>query len=217
VKTPDDYWPLDCETAALADAANYLEPLEPPANYRNAETIAKWRTEAEAQQLERCSLDPHLARIVCLGYRAPHAETIALCRTEEEERAALVQFWASVAAHPYQVHFVTFNGFRFDFPMVMIRSDYLGLEYQPINVDRYRSPHIDLAQLLTFNDSQPRHSLRFHAKRWGLQIVDEEIDGAAIAGLVKAGEWDRIATHCRNDLDLTQQLAIRYRRIPVAA
>jgi hypothetical protein len=58
---------FDIETAPLPEAVDYLEPAEPPANYKDPEKIAAYISSKNAENLDRCGLDVDLCRVVAIG------------------------------------------------------------------------------------------------------------------------------------------------------
>ena len=208
---------VDLETVAIDGAADYLEPIEPPANYTKPESIDAYIKNATDKVLSKCALDPDLCRIVALGWLrvgTDHNARVVTCRDENEERYALRAFWAEVKREygGGVRSLVTFNGLKFDLPVLMRRSQYLGVEYPPLSVDRYRTNHIDLWQKLSFNGAISAHGLQFYRKRFGLPVPNDPVKGEDIAGLVKGGTevcWRAIQNHCALDVQATYELAAR--------
>ena len=203
----------DIETFAIHDAAQYLEPVEAPSNYKDEAKIAAYIKEAEAKQLGRCALDPDLCRIVALGWMHEgndHPEVL-ITPDEQTERYALEMFWR--VAHERTL--VTFHGLAFDLPVLMRRSLYLGIEHPILNLDKYRTPHCDLLARLTFNGVLPAHKLRFYLARFGIP-VDDLTTGKDIAALVEANDWKGVMAHCEADVRGTHALAQRLGYIGVA-
>lgn len=206
---------VDLETVAIDDADQYLEPATAPANYKDVEKIRTYLAERTIQNLANASLDPDLNRIVALGWMLEDRDLepiVHVCRDEDAERRALVNFWDLIAVDGNRTRkLITYNGFGFDLPTLMRRSVYLEVwPSRTLNIDRYRSPHVDLYQYLSFNGLF-RHGLRFYAKRFGFEIEGLEVSGADIAGLVEAGDWDAVKRHCSSDVLLTFELAQRLR------
>src|SRR5262245_16417186 len=213
-----DFVIIDSETVALDDAGEYLtdDPIAAPSNYRDPQKIEEYIALKTAERLARCALDIDLCRVVVLGWMFDGEErpSVIPCHTVEREREALEQFWRAIGSsspldptiNPPRL--VSFNGFRFDLPLLMRRSDYLGVRYTPLNLDRYRSPHIDLAARLTFNGSTGfTHPLRFYAKRFGVPVGRPDISGEDIATLIAAGAWADIEAHCADDIQVTHGIA----------
>lgn len=199
---------LDIETLAHEDAGNWLDPVEPDGRLTDPVKIKADIAKKEAERAEKLALDPDCCRIVCLGYHdCGTGDPICdPCQDEFEERAVLEAFWTSYRAQDTSL--VAFYGFGFDLPVLMRRSMYLGVPHQPLNVDRYRSPHIDVLAKLTYNGVLKPHSLSFYQRRLGLPTLDK-VKGSEIAGLVKAGDWDAVVAHCLSDIGLTHALANR--------
>jgi hypothetical protein len=216
---------VDIETAPLVDAEQYLDPpspLEPPdlaaitpaknlvdpakiladiekrqklamAEYAVAQfqQAAKWQ-----ETIDSCALHPDLGRIVCLGWTMlgdPKPRVIT-CKDATDERFALEQFWRdyTTATNP---QLVTYNGLSFDLPYLQRRSLYLGVRFPPLNLDRFRTPHLDLMQHLSFN--------RFNIPN------EDSTTGREIGAMVKAGDWAGVSAHCAADVIGTKQLAQR--------
>lgn len=206
---------VDIECVGIDTASDYLEPIEAPSNYKDAVKIEAYIAEATARAIDRCGLDPDLCRIVALGHgEATGKDSVILCRDEETEAAALAAFWKRVTNAAGVVNtLVSFNGFSYDLPVLMRRSQLLGVDHPVISLDRYRSPHMDLMQRLTFNGAIKAHSLKFYASRFGMPVEDT-VDGSQIAALVKAGNFQAVEDHCRSDLALTRFVAQKLRLIP---
>src|SRR5262245_29185342 len=207
-----DFATVDLETVALDDAGSYLtdDPIAAPSNYKDPQKIAEYIEQRMAERLNRCALDIDLCRIVALGWMVDGEDrpSVILGPDEGNERLAIQQFWRAVADVDRPARIVTFNGSRFDLPLVMRRSDYLGIRYTPLNLDRYRSPHIDLWNRLTFNGViGSTHPLRFYAKRFGVPVNQPEISGGDIAALVMTGQWADVEAHCADDIQVTHGIA----------
>jgi predicted PolB exonuclease-like 3'-5' exonuclease len=209
---------IDIEAVGIDAASDYLEPVEAPANYKDPQKIADYITEHTAKAVERCGLDPDLCRIVALGHgESDGSDRVILCIDEEIEALALENLAKQILNAAGVVRpIVSFNGFGYDLPVLMRRAQYLGVTFPELNIDKYRSPHIDLMQRLTFRGAIKAHSLKFYASRFGMPVSDD-IDGSQIAGLVQKGDWLGVESHCMSDLALTRFLAQKLKLIPAAA
>lgn len=190
---------VDCETVAIPGAADYVSPAR---NLKDPEKIAASIAEREAA----AALYPWTARIVALGWchETDDVETVRLCNNEAAEATVLREFWGAVGSHPL----VTFNGRRYDLPLLMVRSMLLGVPHPTLNLDRYRSTHIDLLDKLTWLGTLDARSLAWFAKRFGLDTSDA-FSGKEVAQLYEDGNWDAIEAHCASDVRLTRQIAER--------
>lgn len=202
---------VDIETGSIADAETYLEPVSAPDNYKDPVKIAAYEADARQKQIDRCALDPDLCRVVAIGYMLEDwsEPEIVLARTQQEECEALEQFWR-LARLPNNTTrpLVTFDGLKFDLPVLMRRSLYLHVAHPILNLDKYRTPHIDLYARLTHNGTIDGHKLRFYMARFGIH-VDDMTSGKDIAGLIAAGDWTAVAEHCKADVIGTKALAHR--------
>lgn len=217
--------------------AKLLEPIEPDSRLKDPVKIAANLAEVErrraarpaeidaniaektAAMIDRCALDPDLCRIVALGHGEQSDDTdhVILCRDEETEAAALASLASRLTNAAGVVRpIITFNGFGYDLPVLMRRAQYLGVPFPVLNIDKYRSPHYDLMQVLTFRGAIKAHRLSFYSARFGNPVLDD-FDGSQIAALVKAGDWAAVESHCKSDLRLTRFLAQKLRLMPSAA
>ena len=204
----NQYLICDVETVPHPDAHQWVDPVAPDSRLKDPEKIAASIKEKTAERDERLGLDIDCNRIVALGFHlVGHADPECyLMRDEFEERHHLILFWNLY--HQHYTKLVTFNGFKFDLPVLMRRSMYLDVPHPELNLDRYRSPHIDLWQRLSYNGAISAHSLKFYAKRMGFTTLDK-VDGSQIAQLVKEERWPEIEAHCLSDIGLTHALANR--------
>jgi DNA polymerase elongation subunit (family B) len=204
----------DIETYALPDAAEFIDEPTAPSNWKDPDKIAEYVREATAKAISRCALDIDLCQIVAVGIYDPEADqpiTLHLASNGVEEGAALEAFWEA-ARHR---SIVGFNILNFDLPVLIRRSQYLNVDYpHTISVDRYRSTHVDLAELLSFNRKiSPWRSLDFYCRRFGIDVPDL-VKGKDIDALVKAEDWAGVARHCRSDILKTKLLAERLGVLP---
>lgn len=202
---------LDLETVAIDGASDLVEPVSAPANYKDPLKIAAYIAEKEAEQAQKAALYPWTARIVALGWADESGlELVKLCEHEDDERAALTAFWAQSyhADDRFVRPIIGFNHRSFDLPVMLARSMLLDVKAPNINLDRYRTPHYDILDRLTWYGVIPSRSLRWYAKRFGVPCADT-VTGADIAGLIAAGEWAQVHDHCLSDIRLTKALAER--------
>lgn len=202
---------VDIETIA-ADGIEF-EPVRPPANYKDEAKIAAYVSEAEAAQRERAALYPWTARVIALGWCHEGDEVVEsrLADSEAAEATMLRDFWMRVTDERTGLTpLVGFNHTAFDLPVLVARSLLLGVKHPIVNLDRYRTPHVDLMQILCFKDTRtvPPRSLKWFATRFGLN-TDDAFSGALIAQLYQDRNWDAITKHVESDVMLTRQLAER--------
>jgi hypothetical protein len=88
----------------------------------------------------------------------------------------------------------------------MRRASYLAVNLK-INVDRYRTPHVDVSERLTHRGLLQAKSLGFYVRRLGWTDLVKPLSGAEEALAAQDGRWAEIETSVRHDLLATQRLA----------
>ena len=198
---------FDIETAPIEDAAAYLEQPEVPANYKDPVKIAGYIAGKFREKLERCSLDIDLCRVVAIGCQLEGDEHVDANVTNEiAESDLLTLFWLVAQGR----HLVGFNCLGFDLPVLLRRSQYLGVPIPLIQIDKYRHPEVtDLQQVLSFNGAIKYRSLDFYARRFGLAVEPDVLTGPEIPQAVKDGRWADIRAHVAADVKRTAGLAMK--------
>lgn len=201
---------LDIETCASPDAAAFLDPVKAPANYKDPEKIKTYCAEEFDKRVATAALEADLCEVVAIGFLFEHdPQGRALTRVSENEASLLDELWHAVDRRSI----IGFNCLGFDLPVLIRRSQLLGVSYPDLNLDRYRTPHVDLLERLTFNGKLTYRSLAFYCRRFGIPCEDT-VKGADIAQLVAAGDWGAVASHCRADVEKTAALARRLGWLP---
>jgi len=207
-ETGSDLLYFDIETAPMAGAADWIEPGEAPANYKDAEKIRAYIEAAQVKELEKAALDLDLCRVVAIGWAVNDHQPISMVDTDE--RAMLESFWTFVREPGRTL--VGFNCLGFDLPVLVRRSQYLGIPVPYLNVAKHRHPGIiDLMQLLCFDGLVRARSQSFYCRRFGITAgSDDPVTGADIGRLVEAEAWTAIETHVIADVEKTRAL---YKRL----
>jgi len=197
---------LDIECIALPEAAEYIEAPSAPSNYKDPQKIADYIAEKTAQELGRCALDPDLCQVVAIGVWNEGA-LLPLFKSIQwaSEREMLAEFWQVLSDN----RFIGFNILSYDLSVLIRRSQYLGISYPKVNLDRYRTNHVDLMQELSFRGALKYRGLKFYAKRFNLGVPDDDEDGSKVAEWVAAGDWAKVEHHLRRDLERTRGLALK--------
>lgn len=198
---------LDIETLASPEAAQWLDPVKAPANYKDETKIAAYCAEKFAERVATAALEADLCEVIAVGLLEPASESrpTVVTRADLNEAAMLALLWHRVGQRPI----IGFNSLSFDLPVLIRRSQLLGVPYPSLNLDRYRTPHIDLLERLSFNGKLTYRSLGFYTRRFALDVPADPHRGADIAALVAAEDWPAIAAHCRADVLATAALATR--------
>lgn len=210
---------LDIETLPTEAAltAPYPEDRQPPANYKSAETIAKWRESDRErwteERVKKASLNPRLCRILCLGWATvPADETsvvtdsgILYAEQPEQEADLLTAFWRMVAMHDGNV--VTWNG-GWDLRVLTLRSAMHGItptvgpQHISLWQKKYRTaPHFDVkAVLLNWDVMQAGEGLSEWAAFFGVPGKTDGLSGKDVYPLFQGGMHDEIAEYCMQDV-----------------
>ena len=198
------YLILDLASTAIDGAADFIQEPSAPANYKNAEAISGYVREKKAELLKNAALDIDLGRITAIGTWFEGQDPFCtLCKDDGQERATLIMLLTNITRDTV---LISYNGFKFDWPLLMRRCLYLGLKPPSINLDRYRSPHLDLWNLLSYNGAVPAHSLTWYAKRLGWTDLVKPLSGAEEATAAQEGKWAELEQAVLHDLHATQRL-----------
>jgi hypothetical protein len=195
---------VDVETRPLPDAASYIVPGRPPANYKKAEAIAAWQEDDKAEQLAKAALDPDLCELTCVGWKVPGSEifdvdVVGEYRTESE---IIASFGQNIGPGTILVGY----NVRFDVMVVRRRALYLGVPFPTIDVGKYRANGIlDLQDILSYTGNLKFRSLTWYCKRFGLDVPEDTLTGADMLTATS----EQIRAHNLADLVKTEALARR--------
>jgi 3'-5' exonuclease len=194
---------IDVETCGSAAAAQLLDPVKAPSNYKDPVKIDAYIKDEFEKRVANAALEADLCEVVAVGWmHAGDVCGIVTTRAHVAEADLLRELWHHVGDSPI----VGFNVLGFDLPVLIRRSQLLGVTYPRLNLDRYRTPHVDLLETLSFNGKLTYRSLAFYARLFGISSADMH-KGSDIAQLVAAEDWGAVANHCRSDVELTAALA----------
>lgn len=213
---------VDCETAPRDECRKWVKPA---ANLKDPAKVAA----SIEERCDKLAVDINGARIVVLGWWDPLAgePVTAICHDEAGERIALADFWIAwqkVKA----LNNAQLAGFRnrtFDLPLIIRRSQLLGVDTVPVSLARYgRGDVLDLYEEMTFHETQSERvvpcSLDVFCQQFGI-AVEDGIDGSMVPKLVEAGWLDPVIAHNRADLlrvgQLGHRLGLFHCRMPALA
>jgi DNA polymerase elongation subunit (family B) len=200
---------LDLSSAPIADAFEYVDgTVKAPANYKDPEKISEYIAEQTAKRVEMAATDMDLARISGIGYWVCGQEGPVIWtdryRAEASWEAQTLKDVAGLIADTDKI--LTFGGHFFDLPMLMRRARYLGVTFPWINVDKYRSPHLDLCDVLSDRNPSRMRPLTFYAKRLKMGLT-KPLSGAEEAQVYTSGNWDDLADSLNHDVCAIKRLA----------
>lgn len=199
---------LDVATAPITDAALYLEgSVKAPSNYKDPEAIAAYVREKEAERLEMAATDVDLARVIGIGLWSSSKPKPDIGTAEWPltwEATGLEWLAEEIRAHKT---LVTFGGIAFDLPVVMRRARYLGVKFPAISLDRFKSPVVDLCELLSDRDFKRRRSLQWYAKRLDMGIT-KPLSGAEESQVPQSLRWRELRESLIHDVTATYNLGV---------
>lgn len=202
---------LDVASAPLPNAEDYLEgTVRAPSNYKDQAKIDEYIREKQAERVAMAATDVDLAQIIGMSWRGGGiVKDYHGIATDCDQWEIGALDWLADVCEEQSPAIITFGGFNFDLPMVARRARYVGLMFPEINLDRYRSKHFDLCELLSDRNPQRRKSLDFYVKRLGWDdLMPKPLTGAEESQVPVSGRWDELAASLKRDVEATYRLAV---------
>lgn len=203
MRAPEYHWIVgDVETVGRDNIDDLIAEPKAHGGYKNADVIAKDLEAKRAKKREQIGLDPNLNRIVSLAYQTEimARPKVILCMDEDDERAALTEFWQKRAnqSGPFRT-FVGYNNGGFDSLVLVRRSQLLGLGTPSLDIRKYNNADIrDLYRELAWPDvthtKVMAQDLDTFCRLFGIDIPDDT-DGSEIAQLVEDEMWEHVIAH----------------------
>jgi hypothetical protein len=213
---------FDIETSGRTDVAHLIP--EPEADKRLSDPV-KIAADIERKRsalIERLPLDENGNRIVFMGYQTDMHDAPAVMGGENaDERHMLENFWQYANGRTL----IGYYSRLFDLRTIIQRSRILHVKHpnwRDLTAPYGRSKrHIDLFDEATMDATRsdgviPRRLGSF-CHTFGVDVPSDETDGALVAELLKAGNYEAVRKHCEIDVIKTVALARRLGIIPAAA
>ena len=200
-----------------------LNNIKPSANCKSdeakAKSIQKQKDEFNPDSvIEKTVFDPSYGELITIGYAFDNEDVIALQRDSYvDEKAILQNFFDNIAAYADKVNIpvklITIkwiaHNFNFDFGYIYKRSVINNINTHGLKIPfgcRHDSQYA-YCTLQAWNGfgAKAGGSLDELCFLLGLKGKDG-FDGSMVYGAWKAGEYDRISSYCRNDVDLLRQI-----------
>src|SRR4029434_4221462 len=205
---------VDVATSPIDQIEKFMDPdmIKAPDHYKDPLKIADYEDRLRLNMGEKAALDPDLSRITGIGTLNPELgpePAIALLRTDEEEKSC-IQALGDLIGGSNDLQLVTFNGLSFDLPMLMRRAQYLGLQFPRIQLEHWKSPHIDVLLALRFERPQifRAHSLQFYVRRLGWTDLKKPLSGVEEANVWVNKRWEELKNSIRHDCVATYRLGL---------
>lgn len=199
---------LDIATAPIDGIDAYLTPAAertPPGSYSKPESIAAWQAKDYADERARAALDWDLARLTGISAISSYGQAVTFVAQNEAEELKVFERLATSCRQADTL--IGYGARNFDWPLLMRRARYLGVEFPAINCDRFKSPHVDLLDRLTLHDPSRRKSLGWYVRRLGWTDLVKPLSGAEEAQVPVTGRWDDLAASLTHDVEATRRLA----------
>jgi DNA polymerase elongation subunit (family B) len=224
---------LDIETLPTQDGAireKIAAGVQPPGNISKAETIAKWEAETKPLAVKKAvaetSFDGGLGHVCCIGWAVGEANPEALIIDKVRDEAAMMRgafdAIAKARSHYAAPVIVGHNVAAFDIRFLWQRAFALGVVMPPW-FPRDPKPwseavHDTMAMWAGARDSISMDRL---CAALGLDGKGNGISGAEVADRWAAGEFEKIAQYCADDVARTRaihrKMLIAMGQIEVAA
>lgn len=200
---------LDLATVPLDGAEQWLTDVSARSDLVDPAKIAADIAKKKAAQRDSMALDLDLCRVSGIGLCDvtgwEHGPiTVNLFESETQEKTYL----AGLHRMLKEADTITFNGISFDLAVLERRMLYCGLPPLGWNLDKFRSPHVDLLAKLSDYGKRPYRSLDFYRKRLGWSDLVKPLTGAQEAEVCSTGQWEALEASLRCDVETTKRLAV---------
>lgn len=163
---------------------------------------------------------PPCWKIVCVGYclledyKPTVLKTAGEWEEEPDEEKILRGLWRFMDQRRPRI--VTWNGRRFDMPVILTRSMKYGIPWgywYSQSVWRYRysdAGHLDLMDAMADFGAAPQSKMEYAAKMIGLPGKPEGVDGKGVDDMMKEGRFLDVKRYCLSDVVQEAALFFRY-------
>jgi DNA polymerase elongation subunit (family B) len=155
-------------------------------------------------------MHPMFSRVLVIGFKLQDKDTELYYFKDEKE--LLEKFWSRLKDLKPGI-IVTFNGYNFDIPFIHIRSKLNNVSpTMDINLNKWRadnSNHYDCMQVLSANQAFLNVALDISCQVLDIPIPEPRHYGEEVYKLYQAGDMATIKEHCRQDVELTEQLYLK--------
>ena len=218
---------LDIETLPSEDAeviASIAEGITPPGNISKAETIAAWvldkKPEAVKQAIAKTSFDGTYGRILCIGWAIDNAAPEHLIGDEATVLSGFMEALLPIMPQSRLEQSAVFIGHNisgFDLRFLWQRCVINRVVMPATLLAACRAKAWDKAiadTMLMWNPGNDRRiSLDKLCKALGVPTSKGDMDGSKVHETFLAGDLDKIAAYCMDDVVATREC---YRRMTFA-
>lgn len=213
----------DLETVPLSSSLALPYPEDertPPSNY-GAEAREKWRVKDreawEQDRIKTYSLSPLYGRICAIGLAWEDATgelvTSHLSASIEADEPDMLRLFWEMAQGADSL--VTWNGFDFDVPFLLVRSMIhdvkVPFEGRDLTRRYAQHPHYDVKQVITGWNTRGKGSLDEYLAAFGMP--GKVRHGSEVYGMAQQGRWQEIGEYAADDAAKTLALYHRVSRV----
>lgn len=211
---------LDLETIPCQDPAyrdEVRKGIKPPGNIKKADSIAQWMAEnaesATDEAVAKTSFDPAHGHICTIGFAigdAP-ARTHSMFRVEDE--AQMLGWFFEEMPQLGLARIIGHNVAAFDLRFLLGRAVILGVPI-PKAITRDIKPWSEFVfdTMTAFAGNGGKIGLDRLAKAMGFGGKGD-FDGSMVADAWLAGEHEKIAAYCRDDVELVRKVHKRFETV----
>jgi DNA polymerase elongation subunit (family B) len=212
---------LDTETIPSQDPAllaRFMADVTAPAQYKKQDSIDKWldenRENVAREKLAKTSFDPAHGHICTIGFaiddmdvRSSHAEKVG------SEDLVLETFFGAIDSF----HSTTFVGHYisgFDLRFILNRAIILGVKIPPCiprDVKPWGKGIFDT--MTAWSGTRDTISLDNLCKALGIEGKPDDFDGSMVADAWLAGEHDKIAEYCKDDVRKVRDIWAKFQAV----
>lgn len=158
-------------------------------------------------------IHPLFSKILLIGIK--HANEKIEVIHSDDEKEVLNRFWTRITELKPDV-IVTFNGYNFDIPFLIIRSSVKGIKPTlDINLVKWKyetSNHFDCMQVLSANQTFLNVALEISCRVFKIPVPENRVSGEEVPKLYSKNEVETIKEHCRQDVEMTEQLYLKLKK-----
>lgn len=232
IPVQDPFHIADISASMDADLERALENVRAPANYKDAEKIDAYVSQAreglrqghkEAVQaaINKTSFDGGLGQIVCIGWAVNDepAQVVGVEDLSSASEVGLLETWFRYLGKLHSTSgtrpvLIGHNSNAFDIPFVWKRAMVLGVR-PPVWFPRDPKPwgESTFDTMTQWAGTKDRISMDRLCKILGIEGKGDGPTGADVWPMVQAGELKEVAAYCMDDVDRTRHI---YKRMTFA-
>jgi len=209
-----DIEPLPTEDPAMIE--EIAAGVTPPGNYKKADTIAQWEVDTKPglvdEAVRKTSFDATFGRVCCIGYAFEDSAPATVMTPALSEDDMLREFCSTVlkqsaGQHEFRLE-VCGHNVSWDLRFILQRCIVHGIRppttLLAVMGAKPWSDSIRDTMLMWNPEREKRIKLDTLCKVLGVPTPKVDFDGSKVWDAYKAGEYEKIATYCRADVEATR-------------